>query len=103
MAGTWMKFLLRYLSLATFLLILCSSAFSAPTQNPYDSKLQQLRAAWNSADRLHKLVLLDQVFQLRDYVDDSATVSAVFSELTQTGATEENLIQIGRASCRERV
>jgi len=99
MAGTWMKFLLRYLSFAAFLLILCSCAFSAPTQNPYDSKLQQLREAWNSADRLQKLVLLDQIFQLRDYVSDPATISALFKELTQANAAEENLIQAEARAC----
>src|SRR5262245_50930716 len=92
MAGTWMKFLLRHLPLAVVLLALGSPAFSATSQNPYDKKRQQLQAACSSADRLHKLVLMDQVLRLRDYIDDPAVISSFFTGITQSAASDDHLI-----------
>jgi cellulose synthase operon protein C len=43
---------------------------SAQSLSPYDLKLADLEAHLASADELHKLVLLDQIFGLYDYVTD---------------------------------
>jgi len=87
-----MKFLLRHLSLAVVILALGSSAFSATTPNPYDRKLQQLQAACDSADRLHKLVLMDQILRLRDYIDDPAGISSFFTGIARTTGSDDHLI-----------
>ena len=82
-----MKSLFRNLLLGTWFLVLCSPVFPASTfsasNNPYNLKLERLCSALSSADQIHKLVLLDQIFHLRDYVDDPADISSVFSEIAR--------------------
>lgn len=81
-----MKALLQHLPLVC-LLALCQS-LSAQTRNPYDIQLQELAGRTPVAAELQKLVLLDQIFRLRDYVSDRgpllADLSAVANESTAT-------------------
>src|SRR5690349_15290108 len=63
-----MKTLLRYWLLVC--LVAPCWRLSAQTPNPYDLQLHQVQSRWSSASELEKLVLLDQTFRLRDYVDD---------------------------------
>ena len=80
-----MRFLLRNLLLGTLIIFLCSPAFPSSTQAPaanlYNLQLHELRRTLSSADPLHKLVLLDRIFHLRDYVDDPAEISSIFAEI----------------------
>jgi Flp pilus assembly protein TadD len=78
-----MKFLFCKLPLAVFLLIFCSFAFSAPSKNPYNQELDQIRSAWISADTLQKLVLMDRFFRLRDYIDDPDSIARVFAAIAK--------------------
>lgn len=84
-----MRSLLRNLLLGILLLSTSLFAFSAQPTNPYDHQLQELRASIDSASYLEKLVLMDRAFHLRDYVDDSTSVSRIFEEITQQDAEDE--------------
>jgi tetratricopeptide (TPR) repeat protein len=74
-----MKTLLRYWLLVC--LVVPCGRLSAQTRNPYDLQLHQLQARWSSAGALEKLVLLDQTFRLRDYVDDRSQIVTVFASV----------------------
>lgn len=82
-----MKTLLRYLLLVC-LLAPCRY-LSAQIRNPYDFQLNELAGRFASAGKLQKLVLLDQIFRLRDYVDNRAGLlaflSAVATETAEAG------------------
>jgi transglutaminase-like putative cysteine protease/tetratricopeptide (TPR) repeat protein len=80
LAIKWMRFLLRKLLLGTLLLIACT-AVSATGNNPSNSEFQQLRSSWNSATKLQKLMLMERIYRLRDYVDDPQMVSQFFEEI----------------------
>src|SRR5205085_3923337 len=76
-----MKFLFRNLLLGLCFPIACISAFSAQLHNPYDIELGELQSRLQTADTLHQLVLLDQIFRLNDYVDDRTAISRVFAQM----------------------
>lgn len=78
-----MKLLLRNLLLGASLLIGCTSICCAQYRNPYDAELEQHNSALNSADTLHKLVLLDLIFELRDYTSDPEAVPRIFRTTAQ--------------------
>lgn len=73
-------------------------ALNAQPRNPYDSELQQLQANWTSAAKLEKLVLLDRIQHLRDYVNDRAQVQNVLENIRQSN-TEDLLIRTEAAAC----
>jgi len=56
---------------------------SAQTPNSYDLQLHQLQTRWKSADRSEKLVLLDQIFRLRDYVDDRNEIANALASVAK--------------------
>ncbi|HKT49419.1 MAG TPA: DUF3857 domain-containing protein [Candidatus Angelobacter sp.] len=74
-----MKSLLHYLLLVSLLAPCCY--LPAQTRNPYDLKLDQLYQRVSSADKLQKLVLLDQMFRLRDRLDDRGHLESLLSSL----------------------
>src|SRR5215470_17414973 len=96
-----MSFLLRNLLLGASLVVLCSPAFPSstpvPAANPYNLQLHELRRAFNSADPLHKLVLLDRIFHLRDYVDDPAEISSILTEIAAT--SDDDLVRSEAQAC----
>jgi len=94
-----MRFLLRNVVLGASLLTLCSTSFSASARNPYDQELEQLHSDWSSADRLHKLVLVDRIFRLRDYVDDTTAVSAMLAEIARSASPDDGLIRAEAEAC----
>lgn len=87
-------------SVPRHLLLVCVLALSlrplqAESRNPYDLELQQIESRWNTAAPLEKLILLDRVLCLRDYVDDrgwlkhwlvDVAVSPAENELTRSEA-----------------
>lgn len=85
-----MRKLLRYMSLVC--LVVPPLALCAQSRNPYNLQLQQTRSVWASAGKLEKLTLLDQMRNLRDYVDDRAQVSAALEGVRQS-ASEDNLVR----------
>lgn len=87
-----MKFLLRKVLLAALPLICGICAIAAPSINPYNQELDQILRTWLSADSLHKLVLMDRIFRLRDYIADPATVSTIFEELAQATPLDAALV-----------
>src|ERR1700761_6494407 len=85
-----MRNLLRHMSLVC--LFVPSLALCAQSRNPYDLQLQQTRSHWISAGKLEKLALLDQIRNLRDYVDDRTQVSATLEGIRQSPA-EDDLVR----------
>lgn len=75
-----MKTLLRPLLLVC-LLAPCRY-LSAQIRNPYDVQLNELNGRLATAGKLQKLVLLDQMFRLREYVDDRAHLANLLSAAT---------------------
>src|SRR5438067_5931745 len=73
-----MRSLFRNLLLALCFPIGCISAFSTQLHNSYDNEVGKLQSRLQTADTLHQLVLLDQIFRLWDYVDDRAAISRSF-------------------------
>src|SRR5947199_10791681 len=76
-----MKSLFRNLLLGLCFPIACISAFSTQLHNPYDNEAGKLQSRLQTADTLHQLVLLDQIFRLRDYVDDRAAIARIFAQM----------------------
>lgn len=62
-----MKTLLRYLRFVCLLVPSCY--LSAQTVNPFDLQSQEIQSDFSSAGELQRLVLLDRLFRLADYVD----------------------------------
>ena len=83
-----MKTLLQHLLLVC-LLAPCQHLY-AQSRNPYDAKFQELNARLATAGELQKLVLLDQIFRLREYVSDRArlfgSLTAVANRSTEAEA-----------------
>src|SRR5215472_11391500 len=73
-------------------------ALHAQPRNPYDSDLQQLQAGWPAAGKLQKLVLLDHLQRLRDYVNDRSTVQQALENIRQSNM-EDPLIKTEAAAC----
>src|SRR6516225_2848916 len=59
-------------------------ALNAQPRNPYDLSLQQVQADWASAGKLGKLVLLDRMLHLRDYVSDGAEIQRALENIRQS-------------------
>ena len=85
-----MKPLLQHLLLVC--LLAPSQDLSAQTRNPYDFQLDQLASRFASAGKLHKLVLLNQIFVLRDYVNGRARLDAWLSTVT-TASSEAEVVR----------
>ena len=85
-----MRNVLRYMPLVC--LLASALALNAQSRNPYDLELQNLRAQWPAANNLEKLVLLDQVSHLRDYVDDRSQINTALEDIRQS-ATEDKLVK----------
>ncbi|HEY2499508.1 MAG TPA: DUF3857 domain-containing protein [Candidatus Angelobacter sp.] len=91
-----MRNLLRHMPLVC--LLAPSLALFAQSRNPYDLELQSLRSQWTSATNLEKLVLLDQIDRLRDYIDDRSQVVMALESVRQT-AQEDDLVKNEAAAC----
>ncbi|HEY1939735.1 MAG TPA: DUF3857 domain-containing protein [Candidatus Angelobacter sp.] len=91
-----MRNLLRHMPLVC--LLAPSLALFAQSRNPYDLELQHLRSQWTSATNLEKLVLLDQIDRLRDYIDDRSQVLTALESVRQT-AQEDDLVKNEAAAC----
>src|SRR5689334_5435632 len=78
-----MKTLLRYS------LLVCVLAWygrlSAQTRNPYDLQLRRLQTHWALASATQKLVLLDQIFFLRYYIDNLDQVAGTLHSVETSG------------------
>ncbi|HST76879.1 MAG TPA: hypothetical protein VLN58_00165, partial [Verrucomicrobiae bacterium] len=77
-----MKSLLHCLLLVSLLAPCCY--LSAQSRNPYDLKLDQLCqrvSSLDKANKLEQLVLLDQMFRLRDQLDDRGHLESLLSSL----------------------
>jgi transglutaminase-like putative cysteine protease/Flp pilus assembly protein TadD len=79
-----MKNLLRHMPLVC-LLALCP-ALHAQSRNPYDLEFNRLQGRWSAADVSEKLVLLDRILHLRDYVDDRASIQQFLETVRQSPA-----------------
>ena len=88
-----MKFLLPKLSMTVFLLLGSSSAFAVASTNPYNQELEKLRAAWSSSGTLPRLVLMDRIFRLRDYIDDPNAIARVLGDIKQEASQSSALVQ----------
>lgn len=86
-----MKSLLHYLLLVSLFVPCCY--LSAQTRNPYDLKLDQLYQHISSADKLEKLVLLDQMFRLRERLDDRGHLESLLSSLAADGRQPPIVVQ----------
>src|SRR5262249_13946771 len=73
-------------------------ALCAQTRNPYDSDLLHLESRWASAGDPEKLVLLDRIRHLRDYVNDRAEILSAL-EIIRQSTTEGQLIKAEAAAC----
>jgi hypothetical protein len=91
-----MRNLLRHMPLVC--LLAPSLALFAQSRNPYDLELQSLRSQWTSAATPEKLLLLDQISRLRDYIDDRSQVVTALESVRQT-AQEDNLVKNEAAAC----
>jgi len=87
--------LLRYMPLVC-LLVPCL-ALRAQTRNPYDLELQHMKLQWTTAGKLQKLVLLDRIEYLRDYVDDRQSVQQMLESVKQAD-TEDALVKTEAAA-----
>jgi len=82
-----MKTLLHHLLLVSLLAPCCylpACAFGQKTRNPYDLKVDQLYqrvSSPNKADKLEKLLLLDQMFRLRERLDDGGHLESLLNSL----------------------
>src|SRR5205085_5980436 len=56
-------------------------------------ELQRLRSGWSAEDSLHRLVLLEKIFRLRDFVDDPASIRRTFAELAQPKQGSDDLVR----------
>jgi transglutaminase-like putative cysteine protease len=72
-------------------------ALNAQPRNPYDLSLQQVQADWASAGKLGKLVLLDRMLHLRDYVSDGAEIQRALENIRQSN-TEDLLVKTEAAA-----
>ncbi|HEU5413039.1 MAG TPA: DUF3857 domain-containing protein [Candidatus Angelobacter sp.] len=86
-----MKSLLHYLLLVSLFVPCCY--LSAQTRNPYDLKLDQLYQHISSADKLEKLVLLDQMFRLRERLDDRGHLESLLSSLAADSRQPSIVVQ----------
>src|SRR5689334_25283638 len=73
-------------------------ALCAQSRNPYDSELKNLQAAWPTAGKLQKLVLLDRMESLRDYITDRPQVLAAL-ETVQRSSSEEQTVKTEADAC----
>ncbi len=73
-------------------------ALNAQPRNPYDLGLQQIQADWASAGKLEKLVLLDRMLHLRDYVSDRAALQSALENIRQSN-TEDLPVKTEAAAC----
>jgi transglutaminase-like putative cysteine protease len=78
-----MRNLLRHMPLVC-LLAPCLALY-AQTRNPYDLELEHLRQNWAAAGKLEKLVLLDNMERLRDFVDDRRPVQQQLEAIRGSG------------------
>jgi transglutaminase-like putative cysteine protease len=87
---------LRHMPLVC-LLAPCLALYAQP-RNPYDLELQHLQTDWASAGKLEKLVLLDRLQHLRDYVNDRAAVQSALETIRSSNA-EDQLVKTEAAAC----
>lgn len=87
---------LRHMPLVC-LLAPCLALYAQP-RNPYDLELQHLQTEWSSASKLEKLVLLDGIEHLRDYVNERNQVQSALNTIRQSN-TEDPLVKIEAAAC----
>ncbi|HEV7521700.1 MAG TPA: DUF3857 domain-containing protein [Candidatus Angelobacter sp.] len=85
-----MRNLLRHMLLVC--LLVSSLALYAQSRNPYDLELDNLRSQWPSAGKLERLVLLEHVRRLRDFVDDRSQAQLFLDNVRQS-ATENDLVK----------
>lgn len=85
-----MKTLLRYLPLVC--LLAPPSYLSAQTVNPFELQLKQIESSFSSAGELQKLVLLNRIYHLADYVDHPHDLLPFLDSLS-TGATEPRIVR----------
>lgn len=85
-----MKTLLRYLPLVC--LLAPSGYLSAQTVNPFELQVKQIQSSFSSAGELQKLVLLDRIYRLSDYVDHPHDLLPFLDSLS-TGATEPRIVR----------
>jgi transglutaminase-like putative cysteine protease len=82
-----MRNLLRHMPLVC--LLASFLALHAQSRNPYDLKFQYLQSQWPAATRLQKLVLLEQIRQIRDYVDNRQQIQQELENIRQNTAEPE--------------
>lgn len=85
-----MKTLLRYLPLVCLLAPSCY--LSAQTVNPFDRQLKQIQSSFSSAGELQRLVLLDRIYHLADYVDHPHDL-LLFLDSLATDATQPRILR----------
>src|SRR5689334_22279121 len=82
-----MRNLLRYMPLVS-LLAPCLALYAQP-RNPYNTELQAAQQQWTSAGKMEKLVLLDRIFHLRDFVDDRSRIQQELEAVRRSTAETE--------------
>jgi len=87
----------RYLLLVS-LVAVCFRPSHAQSGNPYDRELEQIGIRWDHRAPLEKLILLDRVLNLRDYVDDPSQIKVWFEGIAQS-STENELTRNEAAAC----
>jgi transglutaminase-like putative cysteine protease len=73
-------------------------ALHAQSRNPYDLELNHLQDQWPSAGKLEKLVLLDRIQHLHDFVDDRGRVQQFLESARQSSAEDATVKNEAAAS-----
>jgi transglutaminase-like putative cysteine protease len=87
---------LRYMPLVC-LLAPCL-ALQAQSRNPYDLELTRLQTQWSSAGKLEKLVLVDRILHLRDFVDDRGRAQQFLAAIRESSAEDASIRSEAAAS-----
>ena len=67
------------LSFLVAVMVSCCFAQTPSVVNPYNVKFQTLESSWKNASAIEKPIVLDRAYELREYVDDSGTLTEFFA------------------------
>ena len=87
---------MKILRLMVFVCLLAPWLANAQSRNPYDLELQRLQSRWASAGDLERLVLLNRILQLYDYVDDRAQIRTILKLAANAADAGDGKIQAAR-------